>query len=147
MKNVVTILSVAALVAIVGCNNQGTSGGPGTTNRSDNKPVIGRAEDTFTLDPPNLATQLKQGESKAVAIGINRGKNFDQDVTLKFENLPKGVSIEPAHPVIKHGDTEAKLAIKATDDAAVGEFGIKVTGHPAKGSDASNEFKVAVAKK
>jgi uncharacterized membrane protein len=147
MKTSIVGLLLSALVASTGCNNQGTSGGPGATNRSDNKPIIGRADDAFTLDPPNLATKLKQGEPKAIAIGINRGKNFDQDVTLKFENLPKGMSIEPAHPVIKHGETEAKLTIKATDDAAIGEFAIKVTGHPAKGADASNEFKITVDEK
>jgi uncharacterized membrane protein len=147
MKTSIVGLLLSALLAFTGCNNQGTSGGPGASNRSDNKPIVGQADDTFTLDPPSLATKLKQGESKAVAIGINRGKNFDQDVKLKFENLPKGLSIEPSNSVIKHGETEAKLTIKATDDAAVGEFAIKVTGHPAKGPDASNELKVTVAMK
>jgi uncharacterized membrane protein len=147
MKSSCTCLLSAALVAFFGCNNQSTPGGPGASNRSENKPIVGRADDTFTLDPPNLVTRLKQGESKAVTIGINRGKNFDQDVSLKFENLPKGMSIEPASPVIKHGDSEAKFAIKATDDAALGDFAIQVTGRPAKGSVASNEVKVTVAKK
>ena len=147
MKKSFASFLIAALVASAGCSDKSTPGGPGAKNHSDNKPVVGQAEDTFTLDPPNLATKLKQGESRAFAIGINRGKNFDQDVTLKFENLPKGTSIEPASPVITHGDTEAKLTIKAADDAAVGDFAIRVTGRPAKGSDASNEFKVTVAKK
>jgi uncharacterized membrane protein len=147
MKKSFASLLIAALVASAGCNDKSTPGGPGVSNRSYNKPVVGRADDTFTLDLPNLITKLKQGESKAVAIGINRGKNFDQDITLKFENLPKGVSIEPASPVIKHGDTEARLTIKAADDAELGDFSVRVTGHPTKGSDASNEFKVTVTKK
>jgi uncharacterized membrane protein len=147
MKRSFVCLLVAALVGFAGCNNKSTPGGPGASNRGDNKPIVGRADDTFTLDPPNLATKLTQGESKTVAIGIKRGKNFDQDVTLKFENLPTGTSIEPASLVIKHGDTEAKLTFHAADDAAVGDFAIRVTGRPAKGSDASNELKVTVAKK
>jgi uncharacterized membrane protein len=147
MKRSFACLLIAALVAFAGCNNQSTPGGPGASSRGDDKPVLGRADDTFTLEPPNLATKLKQGESEVVAIGINRGKNFDQDVTLKFENLPKGVRIEPASPVIKHGDTEAKFTVKAADDAALGDFAIRVTGRPTKGSDASSEFKVTVAKK
>ena len=147
MKKSLAILLVAALVASTGCNNKSTPGGPGATNRGGNKPVVGRAEDTFTLDPPNLATKLKQGESKAVAIGINRGKNFDQDVTLKFEDLPKGASIEPASSVIKHGDTEAKFTVKAADDAAVGDLVLKIAAHPTKGSDGSSEFKITVEKK
>jgi uncharacterized membrane protein len=148
MKKSFACLLIAASVAFAGCNNNSTPGGPGaTSNRGDNKPVVGRADDTFTLDPPNLATKVKQGESKAVSIGIKRGKNFDQDVTLKFSDLPKGVTIDPASPVIKHGDTEVKLTVKAADDAALGDFAVKATGHPTKGSDASNELRITVDKK
>jgi hypothetical protein len=52
-----------------------------------------------------------------------------------------------ANPLIKHGDTEAKLTFKATDDASLGDFTVKVTGHPTKGSDAANDFKIGVVKK
>ena len=57
------------------------------------------------------------------------------------------MTIDSANPVIKHGDTEAKLTFKAADDAALGDFTVKVTGHPTKGADASNEIKITVAKK
>jgi hypothetical protein len=57
------------------------------------------------------------------------------------------VTLDPASPVIKHGDTEAKITLKAADDAAVGDFTLKVTGHPTKGADAANEFKLTVDKK
>jgi hypothetical protein len=33
------------------------------------------------------------------------------------------------------------------DDASLGDFTIKVTGHPTKGADATNEFKITVAEK
>ncbi len=33
------------------------------------------------------------------------------------------------------------------NDAALGNFAIKVTGHPAKGADASNELNLTIAKK
>jgi uncharacterized membrane protein len=102
---------------------------------------------TFTLSVPTFSTTVKQGESKAVSLSINREKNFDEDVTLKFAELPKGVTIEPASPVIKHGDTEAKLMLRSEDDASLGDFKIKVTGHPVKGADASHDFKITVAKK
>lgn len=102
---------------------------------------------TFTVSVPTFSTTVKQGEKKEVSIGISREKNFDEDVTLKFTDLPKGVTIDPASPVIKHGDTEAKLTLKSEDDASLGDFKIKVTGHPTKGADASHDFKVSVAKK
>lgn len=103
--------------------------------------------DTFTLSMPFWTTALKQGESKSVTIAIARDKQFDQDVTIKFEGLSKGMSVEPTTAVIKNGEKEAKFILKAADDAALGDFAIKVTGHPTKGADATHDFKFAVAKK
>jgi hypothetical protein len=104
-------------------------------------------KDSFTLSMPFWTTGLKQGETKAVSISITREKQFNQDVTLKFDGLPKGITVEPASAVIKNGETEAKFVLKAVDDAALGAFSIMVTGHPTKGADASHEFKFNVAKK
>lgn len=145
MKRMGAALAVAALIALAGCN-KGTEGGPGATKAS-NRGGFGQAEDTFSLTVPSLSTKLKQGESKVVDIGIKRGKNFDQDVALKFDGVPQGVTIDPASAVVKHGDTETKITVKAADDAAVGDFTVKVTGHPAKGADATNDLKLTVEKK
>jgi uncharacterized membrane protein len=147
------VVGLAALVALAGCN-KGTPGGPGVDKDKDKKSKVEQAEDkvrqpedTFTLSVPTFSVKIKQGESKAVTVGIKRGKNFDQDVTLKFDGLPKGVSVEPAEPAIKHGDKEAKLTFKAAGDAALGDFTVKVTGHPEKGGDATNELKLTVQEK
>jgi len=151
MKSVLVTLAAAALIAFVGCNS-GTPGGPGADKEKDKKSKVERAEDrvrqaedTFSLSVPTI--KLKQGESKGGTVGISRGKNLDEDVALKFDNLPKGVTIEPADAVIKHGDKEAKLTFKAADDAALGDFTVKVIGHPQKGGDATNELKLTVEKK
>jgi uncharacterized membrane protein len=147
MKNPLMALLATAIVALVGCN-QGTPGGEGVTTSPPHKPpVYGEAEDTFNLSVPRMSTTLHQGETKDVSIGIERGKNFDQDVALKVAEGPTGVTIDSASPVIKHGDTEAKLTFKAADDASLGDFTVKVTGHPAKGADATIDYKIAVAKK
>jgi hypothetical protein len=146
MKKLFTSLLVAALAVFVGCNGKGTPGGPGASNATPKGPIVGQSDDTFTLSMPG-STSIKQGETKAATIAIKRGKNFGEDVTLKFADMPKGLTIDPANPVIKHGDTEAKLTFKAADDAALGDFTVKVTGHPSKGSDASNELKITVDKK
>jgi uncharacterized membrane protein len=124
MKTAFAGLLVFGLVAFTGCN-KGTEGGPGA---------------------PTFSTKLKQGESKVVDIGIKRGKNFDEDVALKFDNMPQGVTLDPASPVIKHGDKETKITVKAANDAAVGDFTVKVTGHPTKGADATNDLKLTVQK-
>jgi hypothetical protein len=153
MKNLHVGLVAMALVALNGCS-QGTPGGPGAATTPSKpaattaqKPVIGMAEETFTLSVPTLSTHLTQGETKNASIGVTRGKNFDEDVTLKFDGVPKGITIDPASHIIKHGDTEAKLSFEAADDAALGEFTVKVTGHPTKGADAKTEFKLTIAKK
>ena len=145
MKSAFAALLVLGLVAFTGCN-KGTEGGPGATDAS-NKSRFGQTEDTFSLTVPTFSTKLKQGEAKVVDIGIKRGKNFDEDVALNFDNVPQGVTIDPASPTTKHGDNETKITVKAADDAAVGDFTVKVTGHPTKGSDAANDLKLTVKKK
>ncbi len=148
MKRLYGGLLVAALVAFTGCNGKSTSGGPGATHTGSGKGTqLGQADNSFKLSTPTLATKLKQSESKVAALGIKRGKNFDQDVTLKFEGLPQGVSIDPASPTIKHGEEEAKVTIKAAEDAAVGDFTVKVVGHPKDGPDSVSDLKLDVSKK
>jgi uncharacterized membrane protein len=156
MKMLYTGLAMLSLAALAGCGGAtGTSekhaGGPGAaTNASQRAPLVGAAENSFKISPPTFATHLKQGESKEIKIGIDRGKNFDEDVTLKFAgspDMPKGLTFEPASPTIKHGDKEAAVTVKAKDDAAVGDFKIEVKGHPTKGPDAANTLEIKVEKK
>ena len=58
-----------------------------------------------------------------------------------------GVTLEPANPVIMHGEKETKITVTLADDAALGDFNVKVTGHPTKGADSTNDLKITVAKK
>ena len=53
------------------------------------------------------------GETKEVTLGIKRGKNFDQDVNVKLDGLPKGVTAEPAQDRLG----VAADAERAVDDA------------------------------
>ncbi|WP_395090424.1 hypothetical protein [Armatimonas sp.] len=146
MKLSFSLLALVALGALTGCN-QGSPGGPGATDPAVREPMIGQDNDTFNLGIPLLATVLKQGETKSVAIGIKRGKNFDEDVTLKFSDLPKGITLEPSEPLLKHSETEAKFTVQASATAALGSFTIKVLGHPTKGTDAMADLKITVDKK
>jgi hypothetical protein len=144
MKRSFTCLLAVALVALVGCGGKDTACGPGASNATGKQPLYGQAENTFNLTAPS--TSLKQGETKAVSISIKRGTNFQEDVTLKFADVPQGVTLDPVSPVIKHGETETKVTLKAAADASLGDFTIKVIGHPTKGADSSHEFKITVAK-
>jgi len=148
-----TGLVASALICLFGCT-QGTPGGPGvqtpvgSQSQTANKPVIGEARETFSLKLPMLATSLKQGESKSATISIQRGTNFDDDVQLSFTEIPTGVTLDPVNPMLKHDDKEVKINITAAADAAIGDFTVKVSGHPSKGGpDAVNEFKLDISAK
>ncbi len=147
MKSSFAGLLVVVFVAFTGCN-LGTRGGPGATDPNAKRPLLyGQSDDTFNLSVPNLSTTVSQGETKSTAIGIKRGTNFDEEVTLIFASMPRGVTLDPRSPVVKRGETEAKFALTVADDASLGDFTVKVTGHPTKGADASNEFRITVAKR
>ena len=168
-------LSAMGLFALAGCT-EGTPGGPGATHsvtrtsshRQAEEPMppkttgeparrvevpekrtetASRGDQTFTLSVPTFSTTLKQGEAKEIKIGIHRGKNFAEDVALHFTGLPKGVTIEPANPMIRASDKDAAVTVKAADDAPLGDFTVKVVGHPTTGADAINEFKISIRKK
>lgn len=142
MKMLRTAVSIGAIATLIGCN-QGTSGGPGATNPPSETSIVGQADDTFSISVPS--TDLNQGESKALAVSITRGDDFSEDVSLMLNDLPAGVTVEPARPLIGRGETEANFLLKASGDAALGDFTIKVVGRPTKGADAVTEASISVA--
>jgi hypothetical protein len=169
-------LSAMGLIALAGCT-EGTPGGPGATHgvtrtsshRQAEEPFTPpkpasepsrrvevtqkqtaaayRGEQTFTLSVPTFSTTLKQGEAKTITIGMHRGKNFAEDVALHFTGLTKGVTVEPANPMIRASDKDATITVKAADGAPLGDFTVKAIGHPTTGADAMNEFKITIRKK
>jgi uncharacterized membrane protein len=143
MKNLITGVAITMLAITCGCN-QGTPGGLGTTGE---QPFYGQADNTFNLSVPVMSSSLQQGEQAAATVGINRAKNFDDDVTLSFAALPTGVTVEPIAPEIPRGRTEATVTFKAEDEAPLGDYVVKITGHPTEGSDAQIDFKLTVTAK
>lgn len=143
-----TYLSVVtmSLAATIGCT-QGTPGGPGTSDATSPKPVYGQVDDTFNLIVPFRSSLVQQGETAEATIGIKRAKNFDDDVSLTFADVPQGVTVEPADVMIKHRDKDAKITFHAVNEAAIGDFKVKIVGHPSTGSDAKVEFKLTVSPK
>ncbi len=115
-------LVTAGMMVLGGCGQNSTPGGPGATEHTTNKPVIGENDNSFRLSTPTLSTSIKQGETKDVKIGISRGNNFDQDVALKFSDLPQGVTIDSNGATLKHDAKDLQVTINAAPDAAVGDF-------------------------
>jgi uncharacterized membrane protein len=147
MKKLIAI-AVLGAVGLVGCNDKSPPGGPGATNADRDKvPNLTQPDNTFQLDPPNLATDIKQGETKTVNIGISRGKNFDQDVKFDVSGAPQGVKVTPADSVLRAGTEEMRMTIEAAKDAALGEHTITVTGTPAReGKATTANFRINVEK-
>ena len=146
MRNYAPILWGLGAVSLIGCSD-GTPGGPGVNKAKENKPVIGQATETFNLDVPTLSTHVKQGETKSFTIGVKRGSNFMEDIKLMFDDVPTGVTLDPAHPMLKSSEKEVAIKATATDTAALGDFMIKVTGRPTTGADAKVTLKLTVDKK
>ena len=101
-------------------------------------------DDGFKIAVPVFDTSVKQGEVQTVAVSLQRGKNFKQDVTLQV-NATKGISVAPTDVSVKASDKpELQLRIEAAKDAAIGEYRVQVKGTPKTGGATSVEFKVKV---
>ena len=137
---------MTALLAVTGCGDS-TPGGPGAKPPTPVTPADSPGGGTFTLSGIPGAVTLKQGEAKAFTVTIARKDNFREAVKLEFTGLPKGASIDPAHPAIAAGDADAKFTLKADDEAALGEFAVKMVGHPGRGLDSTSDLKVTIEKK
>lgn len=150
MKGLFATLLTAGVLVVLGCETKNTPGGPGAgaVKTKDNPSGVGvtTPESAFRLDVPNLETNIKQGEKKTITIGISRGKNFDQDVSLGFSEPPKGVKITPASGHLKAGAKDVQVSIEADKDAALGKHTVMVTGTPKTGDKATTQFQIEVVK-
>lgn len=159
MKKFFSGLYVLTLLAATGCGggtqDKEETAAPSTgqpskevAQRVAKKPIAGEAEHTFSLSIPFEAVTLAQGEEQSVRIGINRGENFGEEVEIEVSGLPKGVTVETDDAAITEGSMGVTLKLKADDDAALGDFSAKVTGHTASsGADFTREIKVTVTEK
>lgn len=144
MKAILASILLASLTAI-GCGNgDGTAGGTGHST-SKAVPLSGLSDDTFSLSTQSIG--VKQADRVTTMVGIKRGTNFAQDVTVSFKDLPAGVTANPATPVIKSSATEAKYELFVREDVIPGDYVVNVVGHPTRGSDANNQFTLSVGKK
>jgi len=129
MKSFWTGVVITGLLALTGCGASSTTGGGGT------------AGGTFKFtDIPRTNTTVKHGGSETVTLKIDKDSAFKEDVKLsttvtgKNNTEAKGVTAEVDPSMWKaSGPAEVKVTIKASDEAAAGEYDVKVTGTPTKG--------------
>ncbi|HEX4588883.1 MAG TPA: NEW3 domain-containing protein [Gemmataceae bacterium] len=129
-------LLTVGLAALVGCN----ASPPGGSSSGVAKKA------TFKLEGPVTHTTLKQGETKEVELTVDRGKDFHEDVELKFE-APTGLTVDPTMHTVKAGDDKkVTFKVTATKDAPVGDHVVHVVGTPTTGNSTSVDVKIKVEK-
>ncbi|HYC78136.1 MAG TPA: hypothetical protein VEI02_10965 [Planctomycetota bacterium] len=74
---------------------------------------------SLTLVEPGDQT-LERGETNQIMVAINRD-NFSGPVTIRFENLPRGVTVVEPNPTIPAGERVKRFTLRADVDAAVVE--------------------------
>ena len=101
----------------------------------------------FKIAVPTFDTKMQQGETQSIAISLERGDSFKQDVTLEIKlSKGEGITFDPAKIIVKAGDKpDMQLTITAPKDAAIGEYVVSVTGTPTTGEATSVEFNVKIA--
>jgi uncharacterized membrane protein len=142
MKHLFTAAAAAALTfGAVGCGNKSPEGGqPGTDN-------------SFTISAPSgtasamTAPTIKQDTDRTIELTVKAKKEFDgKKVALKVE-APKELhaSVKPESVDLSpNGEQKIQLVVHAQKDAPAGEYTIKVTGTPEKGSPTTDSVKVKV---
>jgi uncharacterized membrane protein len=98
----------------------------------------------FKIVVPVFDAKIRQGETRTVAVSLDRGEYFKRDVTLDIR-ASKGISVEPTSALIKASEkSDLTLRITAARDAALGEYKVYLKGTPATGEATSIEITVKV---
>jgi len=129
MKWMSLVIAAALAVGLVGC---GTSN---TATTDDGK---------LTVTNPGDVT-IKPGDSKPISVSIKR-PNTDEEVTVKFKDLPSGVTADPSEQKVKKGGTKAEFTLKADKDAKEVENATVKVEAKYKETIVPEEFKISIKK-
>jgi hypothetical protein len=131
MKTIIAGFMMLSLMAVAGCQSTMSPKGGTLSQKKE-----------FTISVP-AHTTLKQGESAFVTVALNRSPYFKQDVQLDIKS--ENIDVTPMNVLIKASELpEARLQIKAAEDAALGMYRVNVKGTPTTGKPTSAEFTVNV---
>lgn len=153
MRIMTIAMMITALMLVSGCKDTGQSGEKSSTAQTKGK--------SLTFVAP-AAVSLARGGTADVTIKLER-KNFNNEVTVKFDNLPKGVHIVgaaglnvnagPVHIDLGHeappiaGDG-AIYTLKADADAPlVTDSEMQLTAKGPDGQPVTTSLKVTVIEK
>lgn len=112
-----------------------------TTNVSSEGGIVPQNEQ-FSITVPASYT-IKQGASSTIAVMLNRGAYFKQDVQLDM--TAQGISVTPSTVLVKSSDApNVPFQVKVDHDAALGDYRVAVAGTPESGAPTSTAFVVTV---
>lgn len=127
------LLSIALVPVFTGCKSS-------KVEKQD--PVTGE-EYRLTLLKPADQT-IRQGEMNKVAIAINRD-NFSDPVTVRFDNLPRGIHVMESEKKIESGENIVSYTLHADPDAdLVGKHLVNVTVEGPDGLATTETFALTV---
>ena len=133
MKTVISIMLMVALTALYGCQTSDSPQGGSVVK-----------DEGFKISVPYATTTMKQGDVQTVIVTLQRDNYFKQNVQLLIDTT-KGISLDPTSVLIKSSDRpDVLIRITVAQDAALGEYGIRVMGTPETGEPASTVFTIKV---
>jgi len=144
------VVVMACCISLTGCpnttSNQGKKDSAGT-DASKNKGKEG-GDHSLEIKTNNDSITLKQGEQENIKVTVTRKPaSWDEEVHVKFENLPKGVTVAPEDGKIAKASNDGTFTLTATADAG------EVSNHAATlkvssgETTASHGIKISVKKK
>lgn len=136
LKRLSLAVALSTTLMMVGCSKETE---PAKSPDSKTEPA---AENTFKLSLPTTATNIAKGGDEKVTIGVDRGENVKEEISLSF-SPPEGITIEPDSATIGSDKSETEVTVKVDADAAAGEKSIPITGK-AGDKETSGSFKVEV---
>ena len=141
MKKWFTLVVAVGLLGFTACSG-------GTTGKKS-EPVKGEGDTSLAIHIPKSA-EVKAGDKTDVKITVDR-KGFDDAVTIKFEDLPTGVSVDGGESQkIDKGSKDKTFTLKASKDAKeVKDHAVKVIGafnDGKKDRETSESFALTVKK-
>jgi hypothetical protein len=140
-KLVALVVALVFCVTVTGCPDKKTA----TTDAKKEHKDQGKGTTGLSLTLSKDSVSIEQGKTAEVDVTINR-TGFDEDVTITFKNLPKGVT-GPADAKIAKGSTKGSYNLTAAADAEpVDNHAVTVEGKGG-GKEADAALKVTVKKK
>lgn len=141
------VLFALATMALssTGCYKETDVGGPGAAgNDGGVADRDGAAANTFQLVMPSGEMDVAQGETKSMQIGIERGSDFDQSVSVKLMAPIEGLKVSPESATFSGDKSEIEFSLIAAADAPTGVTNVTVIGDPDSGQSVNGGIKVSI---